>query len=134
MGMYAELEKIFADQSENAIESVEFYYGLDIELYRQLKNDVYSSVHGRNAGGSINKIKNFIGVIHGDDFMPSSDAYSGNFVSGYLYTREPEVKVGDVLSIVSSDGKSRRYTIDKRESVGFTREIFTKWKIASIGS
>lgn len=136
MTFLANVEDILKKQGERGLEHLMFYHGLELELHRQLKNDAYSQVHGRNAGGSTEKVKDLIGVLQGDDFFQASDSYSGNFTSGYLYIErcdDKDILIGDTIKVVAVDNRQRRYRIDKKEQIGFTQEIFDKYKIINIG-
>jgi hypothetical protein len=126
------MEEIIKKQGERGLEQLLFYYGLDLDLLRQQKNDVYSKVHKENAGGPVSKVKGFKGILQNDDFFQSNNNYAGGFEAGFLYTKDPDVMVGDIIAIQSSDVKLRRYKIVKRLAVGQTLEIFTKWEISAI--
>ena len=130
---YSEMERILKDQGERGLEHMEFYFGLDFEVHRQIKHDAYSQVHGRDAGGPTSMVETIHGVLEGDDFLPSNNWYSGNFETGFLYTRSEAILIGDTIKIVSSDGKSRQFKIVERQQIGFTTEIFTKWKLSALG-
>jgi hypothetical protein len=134
MSFYSNIEEVLKQYGDMGLEHLMFYAGIELELYRQLKSDVYSRVHGKNSGGGVEKVKDFSGILVGDDFFQSSDSFSGNFVNGYLYiTKEEEILIGDIIAIKSTDLKSRRYKIDKEEQIGFTIEIFRKYKIINLG-
>ena len=134
MSFYAEMERIIAKQGDAGLDHLEHYYGLKLELRRPEKSGVYTRVHGSQAGANTQVIKEFVGVVEGDDFFPASGEFSGGFMAGFLYSREKEVRVGDEVRIVSEDGKIRRYKIVGKESLGLTREIFTKWKLSALGN
>lgn len=131
---YKNMEQSIRDNGDRGLELVEHYYGLDIELYRVLpKGDVFGQVHGSNDGKDGSFYKNMIGVITSDGFFAASADFSGNFDEGFLYTREMDLKPGDVLRIDSEDGKIRRYRIESKDNIGLTLEIFTAWKISNLG-
>lgn len=131
---YSEMEKVIKAQGERGLEQLEFYYGIDLDVLRQTtKADAYSQVHGRDAGGPTSIVDTICGVLQGDDFLPSNDWYSGNFETGFLYTRSKAILVGDTIKIVTTDGKSRQFKIVERQQIGFTTEIFTKWKLSGLG-
>lgn len=130
---YADMESILKEQSERGLEQMEYYYGIDLEIHRQKKSDAYSQVHGRDAGGPTYIAETIHGVLQGDDFLPSNNWYSGNFETGFLYTRSKAILVGDIIKIVVTDGKSRRFKVVERQQIGFTTEIFTQWKLSGLG-
>lgn len=134
MSFYQQMEQIIKENGTRGIEHLEFYYGLDLEIHRPTKSDVYNRVHGGNAGGPTNLVKTFTGILHGDDFFPSNDTHSGGFVSGFLYTSESDILVGDTIKIVPVDNKIRRFKIVSKENIGLTTEVFTKWKLSAIGN
>lgn len=133
MSFYSDMERVISEYGDAGLDHLEHYYGLKLSLYRPEKSDVYSRTHGHTAGSPEILIKNFVGVVEGDDFFPSTDGFSGSFQAGFLYSRDKEVKVGDIVSINEKDHKVRRYKIVSRLQLGLTREIFTKWKLSSLG-
>ena len=131
---YNQMEKIISDQGERGLEVMEYYYGLTLEVYRSInKGDAYGQVHGRDSGNVATLLKTIKGVLQGDDFLPSNDSHSGNFETGFLFTRDDDILVGDVIKIDSIDKKSRRFRIVERQQIGFTTEVFTKWKLSALG-
>jgi hypothetical protein len=131
---YDEMERIIQDQGERGLEVMEYYYGMDLEILRpNRKGDVYGQVHGSDSGGPTNLFKVIRGVLQGDDFLPSNNSHSGNFETGFLFTKDKDILVGDVINIRSRDDKQRRFKVVERQQIGFTTEIFTKWKLSSIG-
>lgn len=133
MTFYSNAEGILKKVHEAGLEQALFYFGLEINLYRPLKNDVYSQVHNRNAGTTTQLIKTFIGILQSDDFFPSNSQYAGGFEAGFLYTKEPDILVGDTISVKPKDSKVRRYNIDKKESIGNSQEVFLRYTLTAIG-
>ena len=131
-GFFYEGEKILKDLSDVGIKQLEYYYGLDLELHRTNK-DIHTDVYGNHAGGKTYKLKDFTGILVSDDFFASDNAYSGNFQEGFLYTSDPEVLVGDVVSVKSADGKIRRFKIILRESIGTQTEVIDRFKLSNLG-
>lgn len=133
MTFYSEMERIIKEQGEKGLDLLEHYAGIELELYRDSTDDVYSRVHGHVSGSEGELIKEFIGVLQSDDFAPSNDAYSGNFEVGFLYTKDKDVKIGDVIKIKSVDKKNRRFKIVEIDTVGLTLEIFKSFKLSNLG-
>lgn len=131
---YNEMEKIIKNNGDDGLSHLLHYYGMKLDLERQIKNDVYSRVHGSDAGQPTKKIKSFVGVLQGDDFFESSNSLHPSFQAGFLYTRENEILVGDVILIVSNDNLNRKYKIVAREAIGLTTTVFTKWKLSAMVS
>ena len=129
---YSEMERIIKANGDRGLDVLLYYYGLELENYRPQKLDVYNTVHGPDAGGKADKIKDFVGIIQGDDFFPSTGTSSANFTSAFLYCKESDVIVGDEIRIKSEDDKRRHYKIIRKESVGLTTEVFTKFVLSNI--
>lgn len=131
---YKNMESAIKQNGERGLIQLEHYYGVELSIYREIQSstNVYGRVHGKNSGKEGEFVENFIGVVIGDDFFPSSNL-SGSFVAGFLYTRHGNIKTGDTIKINSDDGKIRRYKIESKDNIGLTTEIFTRWKISSIG-
>jgi len=127
------MEKIIKNNAGDGLDHLIEYYGMKLELYRQVKNDVYSRVHGRNAGQPEKLVTTFKGVLQGDDFFESNTTHSPAFQAGFLYTDESEILVGDVILIVSDDSRKRRYKITAMETIGLTTTVFRKWKLSAMG-
>jgi len=131
-GFFKEGEKILKQIMEVGIKQLEYYYALDLELYRTRK-DIHTDVYGNHAGGKNYLVKDFQGVLVSDDFFASDAGYSGNFQEGYLYTSDIEPKVSDVVSVAGSDGKTRRFKIIQSESIGTQIEVINRFKLSNLG-
>jgi hypothetical protein len=131
MRFFANMEKIIKDQSDIALEQLLFYTGVDLLLYRQ-DNDKYSDAFGKFSGNKSDLVKRFVGALVSDDFFPADGAAAGNFEEGFLYTKETDIKVTDVIEVDSSDGKVRRYKVDSYESIGTQDSVFSRWKITNL--
>ena len=129
---YNEMERIIKEHGAQGLSQLIRYYGMDLKLLRQSKNGVYSRVYGMDAGQPTKLVKNFIGVLQGDDFFESNTTISPAFVAGFLYTEESEILVGDVILIVSDDSRNRRYKVTAKESLGMTTTVFVKWKLSAM--
>lgn len=131
MRFFANMEQIIKDQGEIALEQLLFYVGVDLIIYRQ-DNDKYSDAFGKFSGNKSDLYKKFVGALVSDDFFPASGAAAGNFEEGFLYTKETDIKVTDVIEVDSSDGKVRRYKVDSYESIGTQDSVFGRWKITNL--
>jgi hypothetical protein len=128
---YDEMERIIKQQSDNALEMALHYYGLSLSLKRQQKDDIYSKVHAKNAGNDLYFVKTFVGIIKADDFASTDGIYAAEFDEGFLYTKETDILVGDVISVDSGQGVPR-FRIEKQENVGFSSTMFIKFTISHI--
>ena len=129
-----DVEGIIKKQGEKGLIYLENYYGLELQLFREdNKGDTYADAYGSSSGGTVSKIKDFIGVLQGDDFIQKSDHFAGNFEEGFLYTREVDVRATDVIKITNSEGVTRKFKVDEVVSIGFTTRIFTQWKLINLG-
>ena len=129
-----DVESIIKRQGEAGLIYLEHYQGLELELYREdNKGDDYANAYGSSAGGTVGKVKEFKGVLQGNDFIQKSDHFSGNFEEGFLYCREVDLRATDVIKIKNTEGVTRKYKIDSEESIGFTTKIFKQWKLTNLG-
>ena len=117
---------------EVGIKQLEYYYALDLELYRHV-HDVHDDVYGTHSGGKSELIMEFEGILVSDDFFSSDGAYSGNLEEGFLYTSSNEPKVGDIIKVISQDNKIRRFKINGYESLGTQTEVISRYKLSNIG-
>jgi hypothetical protein len=131
-GFFKEGERILKKISANGVQVLEYYYGLDLELYR-VRENVHNDVYGVHAGGKSDYIETFIGVLVSDDFFASDNAYSGNFEEGFLYTTSQSPLVDDIISVISTDNKSRRFKIIAKESIGTQTDVITRFKLSNLG-
>jgi len=134
VSFFQNIEKILNSQSKAGLDQLLYYYGIKISLLRQKKDDVFSRVHGSKAGGPQHEIKKFVGIPVSDDYFPSNDGYSGSFEGGFLYTKEQDILVGDTIKLDSHDNKIRRYKVEQIVSIGYTREVFSKYEIVALNS
>ena len=131
-GFLKEGERILKQIMQSGLSQLEYYYALDLELYR-VRADVHTDVYGTHAGGKNYLIKQFEGVLVSDDLFGSDAGYSGNFEEGFLYTSDKEPKVSDIIKIVSSDKKQRRFKIIEHESLGTQTEVINRYKLTNLG-
>lgn len=126
------MEDILKNFSSRNLGVLEYYYGITLELFRSVK-DTHTDVYGRAAGNKTTKMKEFKGILISDDFFTSGGAYAGNFEEGFLYTREQGIFVADIIRVLSSDGKQRRFKIIEKETIGTQDSVFERWKISNLG-
>lgn len=127
-----DVESIIKNQGEAGLIHLEHYSGVELELYREDNSDAYANAYGQSAGGTTSKIKEFIGVLQGDDFIQKSDHFSGNFEEGFLYCREVEIRVSDVIKI-KSDDLVRKYKVESKKSIGLTKTVFIMYELTNLG-
>ena len=131
MRFFANMEQVIRDQSDLGLEQILFYAGIDLNLYRQ-DNDKYADAFGKFSGNKTDLIRRFVGALVGDDFFPADGAAAGNFEQGFLFTKDLDIRVSDVIEVDSADGKVRRYKVDSFESIGTQDTVFRKWKITNL--
>lgn len=130
---FNEMERIIEDHGAEGLQHLEHYYGIKLDLLRQTKIGPYAKVHGRDAGQPEKVVKEFIGILQGDDFFESNTTQTPAFQAGFLYTNENDILVGDVIRIQSKDERSRCYKIVAVDSIGLTREVFRRYKLSALG-
>jgi hypothetical protein len=130
-GLLKEGERILKKISEIGIKQLEYYYALDLELYRP-KQDEYTDVFGVHSGNQEYLVKQFEGVVVSDDMFGTDAGYSGNFEEGFLYTSDKEARVGDIIRILSDDKKVRRFKIIEFEAIGTQTEIVSRYKLSNL--
>ena len=128
---FKNMESIIKGQASRNLKQLEYYYAIELELYRAVK-DIHTDVYGVNAGEKVTKICDFRGILISDDFFPSSAAYAGNFEEGFLYTSSDAPKVADIIRVRSADGKQRRFKLATFETVGTQDSVFTRYKIINL--
>lgn len=129
-----DVESIIKRQGEAGLLYLEKYYGLELELMREDNTgDRYADAYGSSAGGTTSKIKEFVGVLQGDDFIQKSDHFSGNFEEGFLYTKDVDIKATDVIQIKNSEGIVRKFKVDEKVSLGMTTKLFTMYRLTNLG-
>lgn len=130
---FKNVEQIIKHQSDEAIEHLMHYHGMEVEIYRAINKDVYSRVHGPNAGDEGTLLKKIKVMLTSDDFFTYGDKYSGSFVQGFMYSDDKTLLAGDTVKVVSLDGKLRRYKIERLEGIGDTMEVFERYVLSSMG-
>jgi len=131
---FSEQERIVKLIADKGLDVVLHYSGMELELWRQDKSDIYSKVHGNRSGGATQKIKDFTGVIIGDDFFESTAKQTGIFQSAFLYTKEGSVLTGDEIRVKREDEKILAYKVESKKERGQTVEIFTQYELSGITS
>lgn len=130
MSFFGEMEKVIGINTDNALELALFYYGQELSLLRPARNNVYSKVHGKEAGGDLEDICSFTGVLQSDDFSTSDGNYTANFEEGFLFTKEKRILVGDVI-VIDAGGGIRRFRVEAREDIGYTTDMFVKYRLSN---
>lgn len=133
MSFYSEMERVIKNQGDAGLDHLEYYYGIELELRRPTKSNAYGRVHGSQAGTNTAHIKDFKGVVEGNDFFESNRGISPSFLAGFLYTRETDILVGDVIHIKADDDRHTKYKITAKETIGLTTKVFQKWKLSALG-
>jgi hypothetical protein len=131
MTWFREMERILKSQNDMYLEQALYYYGIDIKRIIPDKN-VHSDVYGTFAGNNGTTQIPFRGIVAGDDFFPEDNAYAGNFIEGYCYTKE-NLLPSDILEVDSADGKVRRYRVELPLSIGTQDTVFKKYKLTNLG-
>lgn len=133
MRFFKNMEKIIKELSQDHLKVLEYYNGLELLLYRQVKNN-HTTAYGRYGDSNYQLVCEFIGVLISDDFFPSDDASSGNFDEGFLYTSDTNPDVGDQIEIKSDDGRIRRFKITTKEAIGTQTNVMTRFKLSNMAS
>lgn len=131
MTFFKNMESILKDTSERNLKQLEYYYAIDLQLFRAVK-DIYTDVYGVDAGNKATLLSDFRGILISDDFFPAGPAYAGNFEEGFLYTSFKGVLVGDIIAIKSSDSKQRRFSVISFETIGTQDSVFSRYKLSNL--
>lgn len=129
---YNDVERLLQFYGTLSIQNIELRFSMDLNLYR-MKEDIFTSVYGIESGSKEDTKSSFKGVITGDDFNPYDKNSIAQFKEGYLYTTSTLPKPGDQIGIVRSDGKERRYKLERPTQLGMTEKIFNRFNISAIG-
>ena len=92
---FNEMERIIEKQGLDGLLHLEFYYGMNLILLRESKSGAYNDVYGKDTGHPAEKVKEFIGILQGDDFFQSNTTQTPAFTAGFLYTRSSNILVGE---------------------------------------
>ena len=132
MSFFWEMEKVIRVNSDRALELATHYFGQPFIHKRPEKVSSYSTVHGKDAGTSLIQISGFVGIIQSDDLTTSDGAFSANFEEEYLYTSYQDLLVGDVITVdLGPDGKTRTWLVSAFENIGYSTNMFVKYKISN---
>lgn len=131
--LFENIEGILQRYHSSYLKVLERMYGIEVDVFKRREN-VHSSVYGGDSGEVENVPILITGIVVGDDFFPTSGHSSGAFESGWLYTSSDIPEKGDFISIRPYDDKSRRYGVESREAIGTTQDVFSKFKLSSIGN
>lgn len=129
----SEVERVLQEFGERGLEQLMFYSGVNLDLERpSVQDSVYAKVHGKNAGGNMEKVDEFIGVVVGDDFFPTTSNWAGVFKKAWLFTTYDQFKPGDEIVIQRQDDRRMAYRVQERSGLGTTTKVFTKWELSGI--
>lgn len=134
MSFIRAVEQIIKYQNSVYLEQLEFYHGLDLNIYKMVQ-DKHSRVYGRESGLIDDGHITIKGIIVNNDVIPIDDVNAGAFTNGLLYTTSKEViEVGSILEI-PSDGeiRIRKFTIIEKQAFGQTTNVFHQYTLAAVG-
>lgn len=86
------------------------------------------------AGSGVHTVATVLRALITNMAMNPIDMFTvGSIDDAYMYTNSTLIKVGDVISFIRiGDSKTRRYKVNSLESIGYTRQIFNRYKMASL--
>jgi hypothetical protein len=106
--------------------------GSTVRVWSQPQDD-HQKAYGAAAGTTASTYREIRGIDTGDDFFPADTLRSGSFQEGWLWTDDPEViEAGQRVEFIGEDGRSRHYHVTMSESIGWTTEIFTRYRLAAV--
>jgi hypothetical protein len=107
--------------------------GQQVRIWDQPKDD-HQKAYGAAAGTTPTTYRTIRGIGTGDDFFPADALRSGGFLEGWLWTDEQSliIEAGQLIEFVGEDGRSRRYHVTMSESIGWTTEIFTRYRLSAV--
>lgn len=130
-GFFSEIEKVIRQNSDVALEYALFYYGQVLQQFRSEKVDAYSKVHAKESGGPLSLVRDGLeGVLQADDFSTSDGNFTANFEEGFLFTKEKDIIVGDIIKI-DGGGGVREFRVEAREDIGYTTDMFVKYRLSN---
>ncbi len=96
----------------------------------------YEKVYGAegNVVDNYDSTFNITGVVVSNDWIPVDNANAGSFTQGWLYTKDTDIKPGNILRVQRSDNTYRRYTIMEDLALGMNTTIKLRWKLSSLQS
>ena len=107
--------------------------GQTVHVY-ELATGTHQQAYGAASGSTTSVYRVIRGIGTSDDFFPSDSFRSGSFQEGWLWTDDPTlIAQGQEVQFLDDDGnKSRRYIVQRTESLGWTTEIFTRYHLAAV--
>jgi len=125
---FTKAENILALYLPRFLRVAQYYQGLEIRLHR-FKESVYSDVYGRHSQKEWREPEELIGVVTATGSYPVSPSFAPTFEEGYFYTTDKRANVGDIISIKRLDSKGRKFTLESKEAVGSTQQVWVKFRI-----
>jgi len=99
-------------------------------IHKKVKESTYTDVYGQHAQNSKTVDREVRILVTGDLFTVSGGSSLSTFQEGYAYSQDPEISSGDNIEIKRRDGKTRRYFIKSRESIGTTDTLMYRFMLS----
>jgi len=115
-----------------AYEALEPKIGIEFDYYEMVKN-VYTKVYGKASGSVADEPVKFTGIILTDELGVFGPFSSGTLNETFLLTKSDIPKSGGRISYKTLDGRTRRFSLQVPEGKGYFLEIFSWFKLASLG-
>ncbi len=96
----------------------------------------YEQVYGAE-GNTVDTYEdtfNITGIVVSNDWIPIDNVNAGSFSQGWLYTKDTNIKPGNILRVQRSDSSIRRYVIMEDLALGMNTTIKLRWKLSSLQS
>ena len=131
--LLSDIERYLSCNTSCWLESLINLYGVEFHVFKPAPG-VFTDVYGQEAGDEYPNCHGpYVGIVVGDDFFPTDANSAGAFQEGWLFVNTCKAESGDLMSIDRDDGKSRRYKIMSKQSLGTTRSVFHKYKLSAVG-
>lgn len=106
--------------------------GMTVRVF-SVSKDTHTKAYGSASGSRSSTYREIEGIPTGDDFFPADIFRSTSFQEGWLWTNDQEIiQGGQEVQFLSPDGRTRRFIVQTSESLGWTTEIFTRYRLSAV--
>lgn len=123
-------ESILSTYLPRYLRVLQYYQGVGITLYIA-EESTFSDVYGTHSVKQYKPLKKIIGVVTtSPNTFPFSLSLAPTLTEGYLYTYDPSLVIGSVISLDRINQSSRRYVVEGRDSIGTTQTVWFRNRIS----
>lgn len=132
MSLLHTIESVVKTSVTNQVSLLTSLFSVKCRLHKPVK-DTYSEVYGIHSGVEKADFIEIDLLCIGDTSSPFDQRSVGTFQEGWVFTNDVRVEVGDQIDVIREDGRGRRYKIERKESIGTTDKVFSKFRLSAMG-